>query len=156
SAGEPLGEPEPVTSQDGWVRSQGAVGAWSLQRTPEGNLDILQGGKKQSTITRYTNSYSLTPDGATVIFGGVNGVLAAYGRDGTSTGAFIGHEGGVFAVSVSPDGKYLISGSNDQTVRLWDVKTRALLVTLFYGSDGEWVMWTPEGFYTSSGKGAER
>jgi uncharacterized caspase-like protein len=41
-------------------------------------------------------------------------------------------------------------------VRLWDVKSRQLLVTLFYGSDGEWVMWTPEGFYTSSKKGADR
>jgi hypothetical protein len=41
-------------------------------------------------------------------------------------------------------------------VRLWDVKTRALLVSLFRGSDGEWVIWTPEGFFAGSEKGAER
>jgi hypothetical protein len=30
-----------------------------------------------------------------------------------------------------------------------------LIVTLFYGTDGEWVMWTPQGYYTGS-PGADR
>jgi len=25
-----------------------------------------------------------------------------------------------------------------------------LIVTLFHGTDGEWVMWTPQGYYTGS------
>ena len=29
-------------------------------------------------------------------------------------------------------------------------KTRKLIVTLFHGSDGEWVLWTPQGYYTGS------
>ena len=29
-------------------------------------------------------------------------------------------------------------------------KTRELIVTLFRGTDGEWVMWTPQGYYTGS------
>jgi WD40 repeat protein len=31
-----------------------------------------------------------------------------------------GHEQGVWAVAISPDGKYIVSGSDDQTLRLWD------------------------------------
>jgi WD40 repeat protein len=43
----------------------------------------------------------------------------------------------------SPDGRFLVPGAHDQTVRLWNLKTSEQLVTLFHGMDGEWVMWTP-------------
>ena len=35
-------------------------------------------------------------------------------------------------------------------MRLWNLKTRELIVRLFHGGDGEWVMWTPQGYYTGS------
>lgn len=36
---------------------------------------------------------------------------------------FLGHTGAVRSISVSPDGQYLVSGSEDGTVRLWEVDT---------------------------------
>jgi hypothetical protein len=77
-------------------------------------------------------------------------VLAAYDTKGRKYGHFVGHEADVLALAVSPDGRFLVSGSADGTVRLWNVKTRELIVTLFSTADGEWVMWTPQGFYASS------
>ena len=69
---------------------------------------------------------------------------------GKLIGKFLGHEGDVWAVTTSPDGRLLVSGSADQTIRLWNLQTRELIVTLFHGADGEWVMWTPQGYYTGS------
>jgi WD40 repeat protein len=96
------------------------------------------------------SAYTFTPDGETVISGGGGGMIIAYDLTGDTIGAFKGHEGDVWAVAPSPDGRYLVSGSDDQTMRLWNLQTRELLVTIFRGVDGEWVMWTPQGYYADS------
>jgi WD40 repeat protein len=100
-------------------------------------------------------AYTFTPDAHGVVSGGANGTLTAHDLTGRQIAGFVGHEGDVLAVAVSPDGRYLTSGSGDQTVKLWNAATGELIVSLFEGSDGEWVMWTPQGYYTGS-PGADR
>jgi WD40 repeat protein len=39
-----------------------------------------------------------------------------------------GHTDAIFSISISPDKKYIVSGSYDQTVRLWSILTRTNLV----------------------------
>ena len=66
-----------------------------------------------------------------MISGGDTGNLTAYSLDAKKIGDFVGHDGDIWSVAPSPDGTYLLSGSLDQTVRLWNLKTSELLVTLF-------------------------
>ena len=42
----------------------------------------------------------------------------------------IGHSGWVTSVSFSPDGNRIVSGSNDETLRVWDVTTGAIISTM--------------------------
>jgi WD40 repeat protein len=168
AAGETLTAPEAITGTEGWLKAKASLGTLLLQHKKggkegytrnDGVLDILNDGKLLASIERGPTdgyghyAYSLTPDGGTVISGACCGFLTIYALDGTDIGEFAGHEGTVWAVAPSPDGKYLLSGSSDQTVRLWNLKTRELIVSLFHGSDGEWVMWTPQGYYASSPNG---
>ena len=116
-------------------------------------------------------AYGFSPDNKSIISGGSFGVLQRYNlqgvlraaKRGTLTGsaldkhtrAFIGHESAVWAVTPSSDGRFLISGAADQTVCFWNARTRELVFTLFHapaadGGVGDWVIWTPQGFYTGS------
>jgi WD40 repeat protein len=150
-----------------FLRAAPTHGAWALQHRRGGNygtdafLDIVRDGKTVASIERDTTnglhhrSYTFSPDGKTVISGGGNGALASYDLQGKKLGDYIGHESDIWAVTPSPDGRFILSSSADQTVRLWNLKTHELLVTMFHGQDGEWVMWTPQGYYVGSPRGAD-
>jgi WD40 repeat protein len=55
-------------------------------------------------------------------------------------------------VSWSPDGKYLLTGSRDNTARLWDAQTGKQLHTLEgHSSDVMSVCWSPTGKFLATG-----
>ena len=162
-----LGQPERIAPGDAtnptlWRRAVATQSGMSLAHRKGGNfgydsiLDVSRDGKTIASIERGSTdglghwSYTFAPDGRSIVSGGGNGKLHAYGLDGKKLGEFVGHEGVVWAVTPSPDGRTLLSSSDDQTVRLWNLATRELIVTLFHGRDGEWVMWTPQGYFTGS------
>jgi WD40 repeat protein len=163
-AGQNLGRPERIAAAraQGFLRARSTYAGNALSHRKGGAygynaiLDLKKDGQTRASIERGSTdgyahrSYSFTPDGQTIISGGGNGSLSAYDLRGERIGNFVGHEGDVFAVTPSPDGRLLLSGSSDQTIRLWNLKTGELIVTLFDGSDGEWVMWTPQGYYAGS------
>lgn len=149
-----------ITSDSNFIRGIESVGSLSI-RTKAGKmhktLEILKNGRVVHEVTRGSTygdkheSLTLTPDGQTVIRGGSWGVVASYNpQTGNKIHAFIGHTSDVWGVAASSDSRFLVSGSADQTVRLWEIDTGKLLLTIFQGTDNEWVAWTPEGYYTSS------
>ncbi len=122
-------------------------------------LDLKRGNETVHTIERTAangfahTSYGFAPDGNHIMSGGDNGHLEKYHLDGTPAGEFVGHDGQVWSLAAHAGSGLLISGSGDQTVRLWNLETRELIATLFHGDNDEWVMWTPQGYYTGSPRG---
>ncbi|MBY0523461.1 MAG: caspase family protein [Gemmataceae bacterium] len=70
-------------------------------------------------------------------------------RTGKQLRKYVGHTANVWAVSPSPDNRYLVSGSSDQTLRVWDPAFPQPLLSLFF-ADNDWIAWTPEGYYAAS------
>ncbi|MEE0916768.1 MAG: TIR domain-containing protein, partial [Bacteroidales bacterium] len=63
-----------------------------------------------------------------------------------------GHDDRVLSVAVSPDGKYLASGSLDNTVKIWDANSGVCIRTL--KGHSRYVLsvcWSPDGKYLASG-----
>jgi len=67
---------------------------------------------------------------------------------------FTGHKSGVYSVCFSPDGKYVLSGSYDKTMKLWDAFTGQEIRT-FKGHKGcvNSVCFSSDGKYALSGSG---
>ncbi|KAI9766575.1 MAG: hypothetical protein M1839_004873 [Geoglossum umbratile] len=63
-----------------------------------------------------------------------------------------GHSGWVNSVVFSPDGKWLATGSEDETVKLWDAETGTLQSTLEGGLGRVWsVTFSPDGKWLAAG-----
>jgi WD40 repeat protein/nitrate/nitrite transporter NarK len=155
------------------VQARERLGPLALALEPGGpykhnaRLHVHDGARRLSTIERgqtdgYRHSaYTLTPDGQGVLSGGANGVLRLYGLDGTLRANLVGHTGEIKAVAVAADGRWALSGANDQTLCLWALPpvlpaSPSVLkptLTLFPAQDGEWVAWTPEGYLVASAQG---
>ncbi|MHC1592864.1 MAG: WD40 repeat domain-containing protein, partial [Methermicoccaceae archaeon] len=62
-----------------------------------------------------------------------------------------GHSDTVRSVAFSPDGKLVASGSNDGTVKLWNVSTRGYVATLEFNGPVLSVAFSPDGKLLASG-----
>ncbi len=158
------------------VRALERVGSLSLSTEPGGaygynaRLHVHDGARRLSTIERgptdgYRHSaYTLTADGHGVVSGGLNGVLQLYALDGTLRADLVAHTGEIKAIAVSADGRWALSGANDQTLCLWALPevlpaghvTLTPTLSFFPTLDGEWVAWTPEGYFAASRHGAQQ
>jgi WD40 repeat protein len=61
-----------------------------------------------------------------------------------------GHKGGVTSLTFNSDGKLLISGSRDASMKLWDVMAGRELASLFSLDLQDWLVVTPDGLFDGS------
>lgn len=64
-----------------------------------------------------------------------------------------GHHDRINAVAFSPDGSWLVSGSDDSTIRVWNVLTGRLAVARQFDAAVQSLAFTPDGKYLYTGNG---
>ncbi|KAG0367546.1 general transcription repressor [Gamsiella multidivaricata] len=146
------------------------VAAGSLDRmvrvwdTHTGQLLEKLEGHKDSVY-----SVAFAPDGKTLVSGSLDRTLKAWdlnftGRGGqngprgsTCKATFNGHKDFVLSVAVSPDGKWVVSGSKDRGVQFWDPDSTAVQFMLQgHKNSVISVALSPAGTYFATGSGDTR
>jgi WD40 repeat protein len=79
-----------------------------------------------------------------------SGMVMWDAASGRRLARFGGHASWPTSAAVSPDGRLLLSGSNDGTARIWSVATGAEMVRMMATPEGDWLTITPDGFFSSS------
>lgn len=119
-------------------------------------LEIEKSGNSYATITRgATDGYRHNCYGfykKYIISGGTNGYLKIYTLKGKEVANLVGHTGEVWSIAV--DGDRLISGGDDQTMMVWDLKSLSdsmkPMLSIFVSADNEWVVWSESGYFNAS------
>ncbi len=96
-------------------------------------------------------SAEFSPDGSTIITGGLDNLIKLWQRDGSEIVQFVGHTAPIRSASFSPDGQTILSSSSDKTISIWNLSGDRLHT--FLGHTG--AVWTarfsPNGEIIASG-----
>ncbi|XP_058286077.1 WD repeat-containing protein 1 isoform X4 [Hylobates moloch] len=88
--------------------------------------------------SRFVNCVRFSPDGNRFATASADGQIYIYdGKTGEKVCALGGskaHDGGIYAISWSPDSTHLLSASGDKTSKIWDVNVNSVVSTFPMGS----------------------
>ncbi|MFA6440168.1 MAG: caspase family protein [Bacteriovoracaceae bacterium] len=106
---------------------------------------------EKNFVSGEMQSYVQLKDG-TIIIGSEYGVYAK--KDGEL--AYVSYSGlSARCVGVSSDNIFFFAGLADGRIEIYRQSNRELAATLFIDADREWILWSPEGYYTASRHGAK-
>lgn len=98
--------------------------------------DVSSGAVSQSFEPLGANLWAaviaFSPSGDSFVSGFNNGTIILRNAFGEEIRRLNGHTDDIAALTFSPDGQYILSGSADRTVRLWDVQT-GQVIRIFQG-----------------------
>ncbi|VEU22770.1 DEKNAAC103844 [Brettanomyces naardenensis] len=106
-------------------------------------IETLQGHSDWASCVRCSPS-----DNALVLSAGWDKVVKTWDlTDGSLLADFVGHNGYISCITISPDGSLCASGGKDGVIILWDLSSRQILYTLNAGNEINALAFSPNRFW---------
>ena len=98
-----------------------------------------------TSLPGWVSGIDTTPDDRLVVFSSDNNLRAYWSNNGTIALNMSNHTEYIRTVTISPDGRYIASGSNDNSVIITDIATQTVVATIWAGSDVYDLEFSPDG-----------
>lgn len=95
------------------------------------------------------NVLSYTPDGQGFLVG-VGNEMVHYNLQGQKITTYQGHSEPVRCIAFSPDGLHFVTGSEDNTAKIWTLGNNRAIGTIAYLNNKEWAVFEPNGLFDAS------
>jgi hypothetical protein len=146
ASGYTTGRPTAVTFLEGGRKIAAGFDGWVVVWDVEsGSLELAFQADTLTVIALHGLA-----EGSKLVTHGSEGLFKVWD---VSTGALTdSFDGQVQATSVSftATGRYAVVGAGDGALRVFDLAAGRLLTTSLATNSGEWITWTPEGYFTGS------
>jgi WD40 repeat protein len=126
-------------------------GAYSIKVDNFFQFTVSENGKQlYQHKSRSDRIYSVTfLHGKGILVGSTFAMYLLETRTGKLIRTYRGDRGLTVALAPSPDGRYFVSGSSDQVIRVWSPDRVEPVLSLFTVGR-EWIAWVPRGYYACS------
>lgn len=129
-------------SDAGYIASGGfdkCIKLWDIREARAGPMLELDNKAVKTSVY----ALSVNPSGSVIAAGSPEQHVKVWDpRSGKKCAELVGHTDNVRAVLVSEDGRFLLSGSADSTVRLWSLGEQRCLHTFTHHADSVWSLFS--------------
>lgn len=111
---------------------------------------VIQIGKK---LADKVYCATFNPDETLIATGAADNVIRIFDRNGQQQFELIGHLSAIVSLSFSDDGLHLISGSQDGTIKVWEMESQKEVYTHLVLDRNRWTTMLPSGHFYATQEG---
>jgi len=108
-------------------------------------------GRLEGTLSGHTGPVRVCAWPGAIVSASQDGTLRLWDAEAATTRAELKHQGPVHACAVSPDARFVASGSDDQFVKVWELATGRPLGEYWAGAAVRSLSWRRNGRYLAAG-----
>lgn len=138
-----------VFSPDGKYVATNEAYSFAIYNAQTGSQVLLM-PKSGDDVFPLVTCLAFSSNSQRLFVGYSSNVIQEFNLIGQLLREYKGHRSTIRTLAISPNGKFLLSGSSDNSAKIWNTQTGAELATLMAIGTEDWMVATPDGLFDAS------